>query len=316
MSRDVLRVTTGDDVSPGFAPHLERWGPTGERCSSLHEAEAYCRDLATGHYENFSVVSVAIPKQLRQPMSNVYAFCRWADDLGDEVADTSRSLELLTWWQRELDACYAGEASHPVFVALSPTIDAFGLSKEPFDDLISAFVQDQTVTHYDTMDDLEDYCRRSANPVGRIVLRLFEQGTAEQIALSDSVCTGLQQVNFWQDVARDAAIGRCYLPADVRAEHGYTDAMLVERETNEAFVAMMRNLVSIARGNLVEGKALARSLRGRLRIAIEMFYRGGLAVCDKIDAIDGHVWDTRPTVGKRDAARIFAAALTSTLVNR
>ena len=144
---------------------LAVWGPDAERpVVSLAEAEAYCRKLAQSHYENFPVVTWALPKSLHQHFHNVYAFCRWADDLGDEVGDTNRALQLLSWWQGELDACYAGDPRHPVFVALAPTIARFGIPQQPFADLICAFEQDQTLIDYDTYDQLLDYCRRSADP--------------------------------------------------------------------------------------------------------------------------------------------------------
>src|SRR5580658_9561058 len=158
-------------MNVAFADELKVWGPeAAPRLLSLSEAEAYCRTLATGHYENFPVVSWLLPRDLHQHFYNVYAYCRWADDLGDEVHDTAKSLELLNWWRQELEACYAGQTRHPVFVALKPTIDEFSIPPKPFLDLISAFEQDQSVLEYDTFDQVRDYCRRSADPVGRLVL--------------------------------------------------------------------------------------------------------------------------------------------------
>src|SRR5436309_5578726 len=136
------------------------------------EARTYTRWLATSHYENFHVVSFLLPKRLHQDFYNVYSYCRWADDLGDEIGDTAESLRLLAWWRTELDAMYAGAATHPVFAALWPTVERYGIPREPFSDLLDAFVQDQTVTRYRNWDDLFGYCRNSANPVGRLVLYL------------------------------------------------------------------------------------------------------------------------------------------------
>src|SRR5216684_4163978 len=130
------------------------------------QARQYTRWLATHHYENFPVVSCLLPRRLHQHFYNVYAYCRWADDLGDELDDPAQSLELLSWWREELAACYAGEPRHPVFVALGPTIREFQIPQQPFSDLVSAFEQDQAVHEYETFDQLADYCRRSANPVG------------------------------------------------------------------------------------------------------------------------------------------------------
>ena len=143
----------------------------GAGCTA-ESAQQYTRWLATHHYENFNVVSWLLPKELHQHFYNVYAYCRWADDLGDEIAETSRALELLDWWERELDGCYGGAPSHAVFVALRETVVAKDIPKQPFADLLKAFRQDQTVKRYPTWDAVLDYCRYSANPVGRLVLYL------------------------------------------------------------------------------------------------------------------------------------------------
>ncbi|HYZ87318.1 MAG TPA: squalene/phytoene synthase family protein, partial [Bryobacteraceae bacterium] len=175
------------------------------------QAEAYTRWLANHHYENFHVVSALLPKHLHQDFYNVYAFCRWADDLGDEMDSPTESLELLAWWTEELDRLYdTGEATHPVYVALKGTIKRHDLPKQPFADLIRAFVQDQTVTRYDNWDSLFAYCRYSANPVGRLVLYLCGYRDEPRQALSDYTCTALQLANFWQDVTVDLEKGRVY----------------------------------------------------------------------------------------------------------
>ncbi len=188
------------------------------------EAEQYTRWLATHHYENFHVVSFLLPKRLHQDFYNVYAFCRWADDLGDEIGDTAESLRLLAWWRGELEAMYAGQVQHPVFVALEGTARKYELPKQLFADLISAFEQDQRVTRYANWDELFGYCRCSANPVGRLVLRLCGYSDAERDRMSDATCTALQLANFWQDVTVDLEKDRVYLPLDVLARHGYTVA--------------------------------------------------------------------------------------------
>ena len=186
------------------------------------ESEAYTKRVATGHYENFHVVSFLLPKHLHQDFYNVYAYCRWADDLGDEIGDPAESLRLLQWWSGELDRMYAGEAAHPVFVALRGTVAKYGIPKQPFADLVSAFVQDQTVTRYQDWDGVLDYCVRSANPVGRLVLYLCGYSDPERQRLSDATCTGLQLANFWQDVTVDQCKDRVYLPLDLLARHNYT----------------------------------------------------------------------------------------------
>ena len=178
---------------------------------SIEAAQQYTRWLATNHYENFNVASWLLPKELHQHFYNLYAYCRWADDLGDEVPDTQRALGLLNWWEQELDACYEGRPSHPVFVALCDTIVAKDIPRQPFADLLKAFRQDQIVKRYSTWDAVLDYCVYSANPVGRLVLYLCGYHDEPRQKLSDATCTALQLANFWQDVSRDLEKGRIYM---------------------------------------------------------------------------------------------------------
>lgn len=289
---------------------LENYGPhAAGRAVGRDEALAHCRSLATGHYENFPVVSLALPAELRQDFSNVYAFCRWADDLGDEVRDPGESLALLDWWQRELSDCFAGRAWHPVFVALRETIERHELPKQPFDDLISAFRQDQTRTRYETFDELRDYCRRSADPVGRIVLRLCGRDSDENVRLSDSVCTGLQLVNFWQDVRRDFDIGRVYLPRQDREWFGYSEEDLASCRTTPQFLDLMRFEVDRAKDLLRVGLPLADRMAGRLKVVIAMFALGGLRTAERIEEAGYRVWDARPKLTKPDAFRLLAVAV-------
>ena len=285
------------------------WRAAPSSSPSLPEAEGYCRRLATSHYENFPVVTWLLPKPLHQHFYNVYAFCRWADDLGDEAENPEQALDLLAWWRSELDACDRGETRHPVFVALKSTIDRFAIPLDPFADLISAFQQDQTVREYETFDQLRDYCRRSADPVGRIVLRLCECSSEENIGWSDSICTGLQLANFWQDVSRDLDIGRVYLPREDRERFGYRDEDLRGRVTNPAFLALMRFEVDRAREWLTAGLPLVPRMPGRLRIDIDLFARGGLEILRKIEGIGYRVWDRRPKIGKGTAVRLLVQSL-------
>src|SRR5262245_5403791 len=200
-----------------FARDLARFGPTTRtRTVSLSEAQSYCARLARTHYENFAVATFLLPRRLQRPFHSVYAYCRWADDLADETGGGPRALELLRWWRHELLRCYDGIARHPVMVALRPTIEKFRIPPQPFLDLLFAFEQDQLVKRYATYDQLLNYCRYSANPVGRLVLYLCGAYDEERAVLSDHVCTGLQLANFWQDVARDLGIGRVYLPEEDR----------------------------------------------------------------------------------------------------
>ena len=283
--------------------------PALREAPSLDDANTYCRTLATGHYENFPLVSWLLPKGLHQHFYNVYAFCRWADDLGDEIGDTERSLELLGWWRHELTECYSGRFRHPVFVALRPTIDEFDIPEQPFADLISAFQQDQKFLEYDTRDQVLDYCTRSANPVGRIVLHLCRQVSEQAFEWSDSICTGLQLANFWQDVNRDLDINRIYLPKEDRDRFGVTRDDLLARHTTEGFLELMKYEVAFARSLLEFGLPLVEVLPGPLQIDIELFARGGLRILQRIEQIDYRVLETRPVVTKFDALRMLTSCL-------
>ena len=297
-----------------FADELTLWGPRAERgVPDLAAAQDYCRRLATTHYENFPVVSCLLPRSLHQHFYNVYAYCRWADDLGDELADPARSLDLLGWWRGELAACFAGETRHPVFVALEPTIREFDIPQQPFSDLIAAFEQDQIVHEYETFEQLVDYCRRSANPVGRLVLSLCRQATKQNFRWSDSICTGLQLANFWQDVARDLDIGRIYLPQEDLRRFGYSRDDLQQRITNGAFLDLMRFEVERARQWLApwqdESLPELAPFPLRLQVDIELFARGGERILDRIAAIEYRVWHKRPVVTNKDVAGLFLSCL-------
>jgi squalene synthase HpnC len=290
--------------------------PSAAKTYDLAAAEQYTQKLATSHYENFPLASAFLPKRLQQHFYNVYGFCRWADDLGDEIGDPEISLQLLTWWRDELQACFRGECRHPVFVALKPTIDRFALPIEPFDHLIQAFEQDQRVTEYDTYEQLLDYCQRSANPVGRLVLMLFECGSTENVALSDAICTALQLANFWQDVARDLDIPRVYLPKEDFTRFGYSRDELFERKTTPEFLELMKFQVDRTRTLFHQGLPLVERLPGRLQLDIDLFARGGLRILQRIERIGFRVLETRPVVTKLDIAGLFCRCLFSMLLRR
>jgi squalene synthase HpnC len=286
------------------------------RTYTEQEALEYTRWLATHHYENFHVVSVLLPRRLHQDFYNVYAFCRWADDLGDEIGDTAESLRLLEWWRGELDAMYEGRAAHPVFVALKDTVARHDLPKEPFADLIRAFVQDQTVTRYRNYDELFAYCRWSANPVGRLVLYLCGYRDAARQELSDATCTALQLANFWQDVTRDLEKGRVYLPLEAMARHGYSVEELEARRGNEAFRAVMREAVEVARQLFLKGLPLARRVNRRLAIDLELFSRGGMRVLEKIERQDYNVLARRPHVSKAERVGLLLGVVARVVFTR
>ena len=276
---------------------------------SLTEAQAYTRWLATHHYENFHVVSLLLPKRLHQDFYNVYAYCRWADDLGDETGDRDESLRLLDWWRAELDAMYEGHTAHPVFTALLPTVQRYNIPREPFADLIQAFVQDQTVTRYLTWDDLFGYCRYSANPVGRLVLYLCGYSDGKRQALSDATCTALQLANFWQDVTVDLLKGRVYIPLDVISRHGYTLDELFAQRFTPAFRRVMQDIVAKARDLFLDGLPLATMVDRRLGLDIDLFSRGGMRVLEKIERQDYNVLASRPAISRIERARLLIGSL-------
>jgi squalene synthase HpnC len=283
---------------------------------TVAEAERYTRWLATHHYENFNVVSWLLPRRLHQHFYNLYAYCRWADDLGDEIPDAVQAVELLNEWDLELRDCYAGKPSHPVFIALRETVLTMDIPVEPFSDLLIAFRQDQTVKRYATWNDVFHYCRYSANPVGRLVLYLCGYRDAERQRLSDATCTALQLANFWQDVTRDLEKGRIYIPLEAFAAHGLTESDVVARRFDARYVSLMEELVARTRQLFAEGMPLAGSVESGLSVDIEMFSRGGLALLDAIEAIGYNTLEHRPSIPKSKQLRLLVRALTQRLFTR
>src|SRR5437868_1744031 len=275
---------------------------------SLAEARQYCRKLATSHYENFSVATWFLPKRLRQHFYNVYAYCRISDDLGDEVGDPRASLQLLEAWQQELEACYAGCPKHPVFVALSETVQAFEIPKHEFSDLLTAFRQDQTVTRYKSFDDLLGYCKNSANPVGHLVLYLCGYKDSERQLLSDFTCTALQLANFWQDVSVDYAKGRIYLPTESLRQFDVSEVDIAAQRNTAAFREMMRFEVERARGWFRKGLPLAGMVNRELAIDIELFTRGGQEILNAIERQGWCVLGRRPVISKGGKLALLARA--------
>jgi squalene synthase HpnC/squalene synthase HpnD len=278
------------------------------------EAEHYTHWLATHHYENFHVVSWMLPRRLRRHFYNVYAYCRWADDLGDEVADPARALELLDWWGDELNLCYEGRPSHPVFVALAETIRQLDIPAQPFRDLLTAFRQDQTIHFYDSWEGLLGYCRYSANPVGRLVLYLCGYRDAERQRLSDATCTALQLANFWQDVSRDLEKGRIYIPNDVLRRHGLEAREIELRVFDDRYTAVMRELIARTRELFAEGWPLAATLDRRLSVDIELFSRGGLAVLKAIESMGYNTLAKRPAISGSQRLLLLSRTLASRIV--
>jgi squalene synthase HpnC len=273
------------------------------------EARRYTRWLATHHYENFNVVSWLLPRRLHQHFYNVYTYCRWSDDLGDEVPDPKIALKLLDAWDEELQEMYAGRASHPVFIALAETVAALDIPIEPFRDLLIAFRQDQKVHRYENWGGVLDYCRFSANPVGRLVLYLTGYRDAERQALSDATCTALQLANFWQDVDRDLEKNRIYIPLDLLHEKGLTVEDLFARNFDDRYVKVMQALIARTRTLFAAGAPLAGRVSPSLRVDIELFSRGGLAVLDRIESIGYNTLQHRPAISRATQLGLLGRAL-------
>ena len=277
---------------------------------SLPDAYSYCERLARTHYENFSVATWFLPKRLRQHFFNVYAYCRISDDLGDETGNPSASLQLLDQWESELNACYEGNPRHPVFVALAGTVREFEIPKHEFADLLTAFRQDQTVTRYETFDDLLGYCRNSANPVGHLVLYLCGYRDPERQQLSDFTCTALQLANFWQDVSVDYDKGRIYLPLDSLRTFQVSETDIAQKNNSPQFCEMMRFEVARARDWFDCGLPLIGKVSRELALDIELFSRGGQEILNAIERQDYAVLGRRPAISKsRKLALLARAAL-------
>ena len=290
-----------------FTDELKQYGPESQQAErpTLPQARKHCRRLAQRHYESFPVANRLLPRRLRQHFCNLYAYCRWADNLADETGDPQRSLALLGWWERQLRDCYAGTTVHPVFVALAETIQEFSIPPDPFLDLLVAFRQDQRVTRYETFDRLLEYCRYSANPVGRLVLYLGRCYTPERVRLADSICTGLQLANCWQDVAGDWDRGRIYLPQVDCRRFGYDESSLARRECNQAFRRLLAAEVDQAEDWLRRGEPLVDMMPPELRLQVALFVHGGLETLDAIRRQDFDVWISRPVVSKMKKLRIL-----------
>lgn len=277
---------------------------------SLEQAQQYCANLAQTHYENFSVATWFLPKKLRQDFFNVYAYCRISDDLGDEVGDANASLALLDQWQSELDACYGGNPRHPVFVALAETVQKFAIPKHEFSDLLIAFRQDQTITRFETFNDVLAYCCYSANPVGHLVLYLCGYSDPERRQLSDFTCTALQLANFWQDVSVDYEKGRIYLPLEDLRRYWVSEEDIKQKRNTPAFCEMMKFEVNRAREWFDSGLPLIKKVNKELAVDLELFSRGGQEILNAIERQNFAVLGNRPVISKpRKLALVARAAL-------
>lgn len=266
-----------------------------------------CENLAKTHYENFSVGSRLLPKNLRKHFYSIYAFSRCVDDLGDE-ADGDRFV-LLDQWENELDACYAGtlspQSAHPYFVALAETIRIFDIPSKPLKRLIEANRRDQTITRQQTYKDLLEYCTYSANPVGHLVLILSGFRDQKLHELSDKICTGLQLSNFWQDVSIDIEIGRIYIPLEDLDRFGVSEQQITEKHCDINFQNLMKFEVDRARQLFIDGFSLADHLDSNLRSDFALFVRGGLEILKAIERQNYNVLASRPRISKLGKAKIF-----------
>jgi len=282
---------------------------------TLAEAQAWCRELATSHYENFHVATFFLPRKVRPHFESIYAYCRVADDLGDEVADPAVALRLLDAWGSMLDECYdtPERSMHPVFVALHETVRECGVPRQLFADLLHAFRMDQVKPTYDTWDELLVYSHYSANPVGRLVLWVCGYKDESIALLSDKVCTALQLANFWQDVVEDAERGRRYIPGEDMLRFGVEDGQLEGRVFTPEFRAMIEGLVVRTRAMLREGGTISSYVDKELAVTLDLFRKGGDAILDGITAQDFDVLRGRPVVTKVKKVLLLAGALKAKL---
>ncbi|MFY9558055.1 MAG: squalene synthase HpnC [Blastocatellia bacterium] len=278
----------------------------------LDRAYEYCERLAQSHYENFPVGSSLIPKRLRKHFYSIYAFARIADDFADEGYDQGYSeqerLNLLGEWRRMLTESFVGHARHPVFVAVAETVQQFGLPAELLEDLLSAFSQDVTVRRYERFDQLLDYCRRSANPIGRLILLLFGYPDDEQHRWSDDICTALQLANHWQDVAVDLDKDRIYIPIEDLGRFDMTVDELMRRRASDSFKKVMKFEVERARELFARGKPLCTSVSGRLGLELRVVWLGGMRILERIEETGYDVFTHRPVIATKDKLRILFRA--------
>jgi phytoene synthase len=254
------------------------------------------------HYENFPVASVLMPKRLRKPVAAIYHFARAADDIADEgeLSDDER-LKRLDEFRAELKRIETNAPPlTPLFSNLAAEIREHALPMQPLYDLLAAFSQDVVKKRYADFDELQDYCRRSANPVGNLLLHLYSEATPVNLGYSDAICTSLQLINFWQDVAKDWAISRVYLPQDDLAKYNVSEAQIAAGQTDANWRALMKFEVNRAREMMLTGKPLGAILTGRIGPDMRMIIQGGLRILDKLEAADYDMFDKRPVLKPHD----------------
>ena len=274
---------------------------------TIRGAYAECRRLARRHYENFPTASLLVPRDKRDALAAIYAFARYADDVADEPAVEGR-LELLAEWRQKLDECYQGKAAHPVFVALRDAAERYRLSQEHFQNLLRAFEQDVLVSRRQDFASLLAYCTCSANPVGRLVLELFDHRDPELFELSDCICTALQLTNFWQDVAVDLERDRIYLPLDDMAQFGYSLDDLRAHRTGEPWAQLMTVEMARTRELFEKGKLLLERVVPALRRQLRLTWLGGTTILGRIESVGYDVFRHRPMLSRWDSVRLYLKA--------
>ena len=284
------------------------------RVWSREEAFEYCRRLTKTHYENFTVGSLLLPRAKRQHVSNLYAYARTVDDLGDEAKGDRK--EILKEWQEDLGRCYEGTPKHPVMVALQDTIRRFDIPVEPFLKLIKANEMDQEIKRYRTFEELLYYCDHSANPCGRLFLYIFNYRDQERHRLADYTCTALQLTNFWQDVTRDWDMRRVYLPMEDMESFSYTEEQLAKGVFNDDFRSLMAFEVNRTRRMFRQGAELVNRVKGASKLDIALFSRGGLAVLDAIEKLDYNVLKRRPHLSRFKKGRLLFLTWVDMLLGR
>ena len=263
---------------------------------TLDEAFAHCRARVRSHYENFPV-GLFVPREKQRYVHALYAFARAADDFADEKIYEGHRREKLDQWEARLHACYRGDAEDPIFMALGETVRRLDIPKELLLDLLSAFRQDTTKNRYETWEELLDYCRRSANPVGRLVLLVFGYRDEGLPVFSDAICTGLQLANHWQDVAVDLGKDRIYIPRELLARHHVGEWDLNAGTVDDRFRALMSDLVARARGLFAAGRPLCDRVGRDLRFEMRLTWHGGSSILDRIEGVGYDVFRRRPRHG-------------------
>ena len=254
--------------------------------------------MSVGHYENFPVASILMPKRLRKPVAAIYHFARAADDIADEGdLPGQERLQRLDEFRAEL-ARIADDTTPltPLFINLGAEIREHELPMQPFHDLLDAFSQDVMKKRYSDFPDLLEYCRRSANPVGNLLLHLYREATPQNIIYSDAICTSLQLINFWQDVARDYTIGRIYLPQDEMAQYGVGESQIAQGITDDAWRNLMRFQVDLVRAMMLAGAPLGSILTGRIGLEMRMIIAGGLRILSKLENAQYDMFQHRPVL--------------------